>query len=144
MFPQIYAKRGQIYIITQNMQQTAKTANCAVIYGLVCLISLTSTCCVCHSAERKSLQCLYFWVCMTTLLLKWSNAANFIRVERKGGSRRWEERLICICIWSGKCKWTKWSDRREMCIPLQLFADREKSYWTGPFTFPQNASLSDI
>lgn len=79
-------------------------------------LASTSTCCVNHSAERKS----HFtvWVCMTTLFLKWSNTANFIRVERRGGSERWEERLICICIWSGKCKWTKWSDKRKMWIPL--------------------------
>lgn len=55
------------------------------------------------------------WACMTSLLLKRSNTANLIRVKKKGGvgvwgGVRWEERLICICIWSGKCKWPKWSD----------------------------------
>lgn len=63
---------------------------------------------------------------MTALFLKWSNTANFIRVERQGGGERWEERLICICIWSGKCKWTKWSDKRKMWIPLCSYLQMEE------------------
>ena len=74
---------------------------------------------------------------MTTLFLKWSNTANFIRVERRGGSERWEERLICICIWSGKCKWTKWSDKRKMWIPLCSYLQIEKKWNTHFFSIGQ-------
>lgn len=75
------------------------------------------------------------WACMTTLLLKRSNTANLIRVKRKGegggGEQRWEERLICICIWSGKCKWTKWSDGGGKWIPLcsYLQTGKEKYFF---------------
>lgn len=98
---------------------------------MVLVFDLTNVNLLCQSLrrEKNSLHCLYFFfrVCMTTLFLKWSNTANFIRVERRGGRERWEERLICICIWSGKCKWTKmiWQEEN-VNSSLQLFADKKK------------------
>lgn len=104
------------------MQQTAKPCVMCVCMILANFNLLSVT----PQREKVTSPSIYLWVCMTCLFLKWSNTANFIRVERRGGSERWEERLICICIWSGKCKWTKWSDKRKMWIPLCSYLQIEK------------------
>ena len=129
------------------MQQTAKPCVMCVCMILANFNLLSVT----PQREKVTSPSIYLWVCMTCLFLKWSNTANFIRVERRGGSERWEERLICICIWSGKCKWTKWSDKRKMWIPLCSYLQIEKKrdtffffFWTDPFTFVQNDSIRHL
>lgn len=85
-------KTGQIVIIRQNMQRTAKLASCVVIYGgcrSVCLILLTSTCCVSHSAERKS----HFTVCMFVSLHDYSllKVIKYCKLHKSGEKGRERE-----------------------------------------------------
>ncbi len=147
-------KTGQIVIIRPNMQRTDKPARCVVIYGgcrSVCLILLTSTCCVSHSAERKS----HFTVCMFVSLYDCSllKVIKYCKLHKSGEKGREREmrgkaHLHLYLKWQMQMDQMIWQEEN-VNSSLQLFTDRKKEtlpffYWTGPFTFRLNATLSDI
>ncbi len=132
------------------MQQNAKPAGCVMIYGM-CLILLTSTCCVTHSAEGKSHFTVYIFVSLHDYSLKVIKYCKLHKSgedgegagdERKGSSASVFEvanangpndltRGKCEFLSAAICRWKKRSTK--------FFF-----YWMGPFTIPQNATLSDI
>lgn len=122
---------GQIVIIRHNKQQTAYPASCVVIYGgcrSVCLILLTSTCCVSHSAERKS----HFTACIFMSLHDHSllKVIKYCKLHKRGEKGREREmrgkaHLHLYLKWQMQMDQMIWQEEN-VNSSLQLFADRKK------------------
>lgn len=85
-------RTGQIVIIRQNMQHPANLTRRVLIYGgcrNVCLILLTSACCVSHSAERGS----HFTVCVFLSLHDYSllKVIKYSKLHKRGEKGRERE-----------------------------------------------------
>ena len=118
-------------IIRQNKPQTANPACYVVIYGecrSVCLILLTSTCCVSHYAERKS----HFTVCIFVSLHDCSllKVIKYCKLHKRGEKGREREmrgkaHLHLYLKWQMQMDQMIWQEEN-VNSSLQLFADRKK------------------